>query len=217
MVAEFIVPLTQSLQSKIKKYTNKYLLFVLKHDYILTKTMTIQTNVLTSYMGDAFFRLAPKLQQAHVGHVCLRGWATVERGNWLAHLICNVMRFPKASQRCELKVECKHSKTRMEWKRNFAGVKMESYFEIKKDFLLEKLGMLKIYFNAIEENTSLHYKPVFMTYFGLRLPKFISPLVIAYESEVDDKYRFFVDVKMPLIGRVIAYNGELDVITLFDG
>ena len=190
---------------------------VLKNDLNLIKTMTIQTNVLTSYMADAFFRLAPKLQQAHVGHVCLRGWANVERGNWLAHLLCNAMGFPKASQRCELEVDCIHSKTRMEWKRNFSGIKMESYFEIKKGFLVEKLGMLKIYFNAVEENTSLHYKPVFMTYLGLRLPKFLAPSVVAYESQVNDKYHFFVDVKMPIIGRVIAYQGEVDVITLSNG
>jgi hypothetical protein len=49
---------------------------------------------------------------------------------------------------------------------------------------------------------------------GLPIPKFISPHVKAIEEQVDDKYRFSVEVSMPVVGKLVSYMGDMRVETV---
>ena len=103
-------------------------------------------NVLMVHMGEHFKKLSPLLQYAHTGHKQLQGKAEVIRGNALAHLICSVFKFPKASSLVNLTVECLHAEHSMQWKRNFDGLNMQSSFSKQGQYLVEHLGPLDILF-----------------------------------------------------------------------
>jgi hypothetical protein len=99
----------------------------------------------------------------------------------------------------------------MVWKRDFDGLKMASSFERQGDYLIEFLGPLAMHFKAVEKSGVLHYLFVKTKFWGIYLPNFLSPQVVASEQEVEGKYRFSVEVRMFLIGVVIAYSGELEL------
>ncbi len=172
---------------------------------------TARDNVLMQHMGEDFERLSPLLQHAHTGRKALVGTANVERGNFLARLICAVFRFPKENRQSPLSVKCIHSANTMDWYRDFNGLKMTSHFQKEGKFLVEKLGSLKMYFHAEQIAGGLHYRFVKTKFLGVPMPDFLSPQVEAYEKELDGKYHFSVAVRMFAIGPVISYGGGLDV------
>jgi hypothetical protein len=173
--------------------------------------MDSRNTILSTHMGTDFTKLAPLLQAAHTGKSVLRGKAQVKRGKLLSRLLCTIFRFPKVGDNVELLVNCEHTSDSMVWNRDFDGLKMKSSFKLQGDYLIESLGPLAMYFKAVEKDGALHYLFVKTKFMGVFLPNFLSPQVVASEQEVEGKYRFSVEVRMFLIGFVIAYSGELKV------
>lgn len=171
----------------------------------------IDKSILALHMGASFNKLAPLLQQAHIGKVKLEGKANVQHGNWLAKIICRAFSFPHTGDDIHLRVDCDHSANSMLWNRNFEGQLMCSHFERRDAFLLEHLGPLALWIKAMEYNGELHYQFVKTYFLGIPLPGFLSPRIIASEREVNARYQFSVSVSMLLVGLVIAYGGELTV------
>ncbi len=169
-------------------------------------------SVLMAHMGESFQRLSPLLQQVHDGKQRIEGIANVQQGNWAARIICRLFQFPKANPQAQLSVDCEHTENTMHWKRNFDGLKVESHFTQDGDFLIEYLGPLALSFKAIEKDRALHYQFIKTRLWGIPMPNVFSPQVIAYEQEYEGRYRFSVNVTMFLIGSVIRYGGELQLI-----
>ncbi len=168
-------------------------------------------NILSIHMGSEFNKLSPLLQLAHSGNKKLEGIALVKRGNLFARFICNVFHFPKEEKDVHLRVDCHHTADSMIWNRDFNGLKMQSHFRRKGDYLIEHLGPLAMSFKADEINNQLEYRFVKTKFFGIPMPNILSPQIKAAEREVEGAYHFSVEVSMFLIGMVIAYNGELSV------
>lgn len=171
--------------------------------------LNLNDSVLAVHMGEKFSDLSPLLRQAHLGSNTLEGTAQVKHGNIMARMICRAFRFPKAGNHVHLKVNCQHTDTAMVWQRYFDGVSMQSHFRQDGKYLVEKLGALELRFKAVEHNGSLHYQFIKTHFWGIPMPNFLSPQVVATEQEVDQQYHFSVVVKMFLIGMVISYGGEL--------
>lgn len=171
-------------------------------------------SILSEHMGEDFYKLAPLLQQAHLGHKRLSGTSYVTRGNFLAQIVCTLFRFPKASEKIELNVECINDIDKMIWKRNFGGLAMQSIFTQKNEYLVEQMRGMAMGFKAVEKDQALHYEFHFTQLFGIPIPKFLSPKVIAFEEEFNCSYRFKVSVDMFLIGHVIGYGGTLDLFAI---
>jgi len=168
-------------------------------------------NLLSQHMGESFYQLSPLLQRFHSGKTTLIGEATVEGGNGLAKLICLVMRFPKQNSSVALRVDCDHQLDSMILNRQFGDHLMCSTFYRDGIYLVERLNGLSLYLKAVEQDGVLQYQFYRAKFLGIPMPKFLYPQVKAYEQEVDQKYYFFVDVSMCLIGRVIAYSGTLSI------
>ncbi len=168
-------------------------------------------SVLIEHMGSQFYELAPLLQKSHIGHIELRGTAQVERGNLLAKMLCNIMRFPKVSASVPLTVDCQHTKEKMLWRRNFDGLIMASTFCKHHEYLVEYLGPLAMSFKAEAKDRELHYEFYKTRFLGIPMPKLFSPQVIAYEREANGLYQFYVSVSMCGLGKVISYQGKLEL------
>lgn len=168
-------------------------------------------SVLAIHMGEAFNKLSPLLQKTHIGNNQLKGTVNVCRGNWIAHIVCNAFHFPKEGENVPLQVDCSHTPDSMIWVRDFNGLKMKSHFQRKGEYLIEHLGPLAMSFKAVEEHAQLHYAFIHTRCFGIPVPKFLSPQVVAFETENNGQYEFNVEVRLFLIGKVLSYGGRLAV------
>jgi len=165
-------------------------------------------------LGEAFDRLPPLVRKAHKGTVLLTGEATVERGRGVAQVICWLFGMPPSRTDCPLAVEGSHEPGVMHWRRRFDAFVMNSYFYQEGRYLVERLGAVHLVMRLTVEDAVLYYHLETARIFGVPLPKFILPEVMAMESQADEHYRFKVDVSMPLIGTLIRYWGDLHVQTI---
>lgn len=165
-------------------------------------------------LGDKFKDLAPLVRQAHVGNTRLEGDVVVERGNMIARLICNVLGMPPATAKCRLVVIGHHDTKRMNWNRHFDDHVMNSYFYQDGEYLVERLGPMHMKMALDVIDGVLTYSLIKTKVFGIPVPAFISPRVSAVEQQHEDEYRFSVSVVIPLVGKLIAYSGDLKVETV---
>ncbi len=169
-------------------------------------------NALQKHLSDQFLELDELIQKAHIGTTKLKGLASVRRGNALASLMCTVLGFPKNSDQCPLEVLAEHKAEKMVWRRNFDGRMMVSHFSLAGPYLQESLGMIKMLMKLTVQNGGLVYGLVKTKMLGISLPRFLSPGLTAYEHEDGNKYVFSVEVSLPIIGRLIKYEGRLDLV-----
>ena len=171
--------------------------------------MEQSNSIIALHMGKHFNNLAPLLQKFHIGKNELTGFADVERGNALAKLMCGILGFPKQGLKTPLTVICDRTANSMSWRRNFDGLIMASHFKSGDNCIVEYLGPLAMSFRAVEKQGELHYQYYKTKFLGIPMPGFLSPKVIAWEKEQDGEYYFSVEVRMFLVGKVIAYKGQL--------
>ena len=103
-----------------------------------------------------------------------------------------------------------------EWRRTFAGRPLVSMqYDRGAGLLVERLGIVEIPLRLEVVGGSLSYQTTgaALSLGSLRipLPYWLSPYVTAWEKAVGDTNQIHVtvDVTLPLLGRLIAYDGIL--------
>ncbi|WP_374379146.1 DUF4166 domain-containing protein [Dongia sp.] len=169
-------------------------------------------NALQSCLGVDFTRLLPLVQQAHLGHIELRGHVDVARGNGLGGFLAGILGMPATNPVCPMTVQGDHLNDRMIWRRSFDGRCLESQFVLEGNHLIEMMGPLKLKLRPSAVAGRLHYE-LDATHVGpLRLPRGLGPTLRAWEGEADGLYEFEVDIGLPLIGRLVRYAGRLQLV-----
>jgi hypothetical protein len=168
-------------------------------------------NALQACLGDDFDRLPETVRRAHVGNVRLTGQARVTRGATLANALANMMGLPHTSDRIAMTVEGDHLPDRMIWNRRFGERKFESCFRLHKDRLIESLGPFRLQLRLEVREHRLHYVLERVTLFGMPVPHAFAPALEAWEGERDGRYHFAVEVRLPFVGRLVRYEGLLDL------
>ena len=167
-------------------------------------------------LGDAYKLLPAPIQALHdlTGTLTLEGRATVERGQGLAaRAIAALFGFPPAGRDVPLKVEFALRGNREVWGRDFAGrafVSSQEAGQRRFDRLLcERFGPFAFGIALVcdAERLTLVFRRWSM--FGVPLPRALAPRATAYESAEDGRFRFFVEIKLPLIGLIVRYQGWL--------
>lgn len=79
-----------------------------------------------------------------------------------------------------------------------------------RPMLLERFGPAKLFIRleGNEEGITFHLQRCSLL--GLPLPWFLSPRLTARERVTQGKYHYFVQVGLPLLGRLIEYEGFLE-------
>lgn len=165
-------------------------------------------------LGGHYGLLDPLVKKAHTGSTRLEGRVTVQRGNWLANIICHIFSMPAACDDCQLTVKGEHSLDEMSWNRCFGDFVMNSHFEREGQQLVEVLGPIRMNLILTVEQGALVYTLVKASLFGIPIPLFLAPKVIAEEAQVDEIYRFKVNVSMPLIGLLVRYGGDMKLVSM---
>ena len=168
-------------------------------------------------LGTAFDRLPPSLQRLHQpgAQAQWSGLASVQRGtSRLAALISRLFGFPGAGDVAVTVTFRTDAKGRETWTRNFSSRLMVSTQEPgtrrNTHLITERFGPFAFGLALVLDGAVLRLIPRRWTLFGLPLPRALMPQGDSYETERDGKFRFHVEIALPLIGPVVTYDGWLD-------
>ncbi|WP_119303569.1 DUF4166 domain-containing protein [Dongia deserti] len=169
-------------------------------------------NAFQICLGAAFDRLPDTIRRAHSGTIRLNGYARVSRGGPIADLLANVMGLPPAAAKVAMSVEGVHLPDRMIWKRRFGDRRFESCFRLQESRLVESLGPFRLHMQLAVQDGRLRYMLERVTLFGIAVPLDLAPSLEAWEGERDGRYDFAVEVRLPFVGRLVRYEGLLDLV-----
>ncbi len=178
---------------------------------------TVQPLLYRRVLGTAWTALPEQIRAMHEGELVAWGEATVERGtNPLANLIGAIIGFPRAGTRVPLQVRFAVEGNEEVWTRTFAGKSFSSrQFEGGGRYahlLCERFGPLNFPMALELVDGKLNLVLRGWTAFGIPMPAFLGPRVVAFENVDDEgRFRFHSDISLPLIGRIVHYRGWLVV------
>lgn len=143
------------------------------------------------------------------------GRSRVERGkNPLAWLIATITGFPKAGQDLPVEVELSVENRVETWTRRFNGKKFVSTQEYGmgryEGLVVEWFGPMAFGLALVEEDRHLYLLMRRWDIFGIAMPKFLAPRIVAFEHAARDRFNFSVKLSLPLIGLIVAYRGWLE-------
>jgi predicted dinucleotide-binding enzyme len=162
-------------------------------------------------MGTRFARLPPLVRAMHepAGDGGALGEGVVTRGrNPLSRMIGALMGSPPDGTH-PLHVHFEERDGGERWTRDFGGHCFSSTMALVKDGLAERFGPLRFAFELPSDDHGLEMRHRGWSLFGVPMPRLLGPSIAAREWQEDGRFRFQVDVAMPLIGRVIRYEGWL--------
>ncbi|MDF7774909.1 DUF4166 domain-containing protein [Sphingomonas sp. AOB5] len=159
-------------------------------------------------MGERFAKLPPMVRAMHESDEAV-GEGVVERGTGpLAGLFAAMMGMPP-SGRYPLHVAFAERDGSETWHRDFGGHRFRSVLSAKRGLAVERFGPLRFAFDLPSDGEGLRMAFRGWSLFGVPLPRFLGPRIAAREWQEDGRFRFEVDVAVPLVGRVIRYSGWL--------
>jgi hypothetical protein len=173
------------------------------------------STLFAGLLGDAAFStLSPRVQALHLagGTRSYRGQADVERGAGLLARLCgSVTAQPPAATGVALEVEIASSAGGERWTRNFGGHPMRSTMWAENGMLCERLGLVTFAFALSVDDGALVWRVRRVRALGVPLPAGWFDGVRARESEIDGRYHFDVEARLPLAGLLVHYRGWIDV------
>jgi len=148
-------------------------------------------------------------------HVTAHGIADVEGtaslpARWLRRLLG----LPKPGMQQMLAITIERSGTRETWTRRFAHGRMRSVLDraTGSSLLREQLGLISLSFELLRDGKEIDWQLRSARVFGLPLPRALLGEVLSRSGEQDGRYTFHIDVRLPMLGRLIAYRGWLEIV-----
>lgn len=168
-------------------------------------------------LGSAFDTLPGPVRALH-GTAAAREWqgeAEVRRGHsMLARLAAAIAGFPKASAAVPVTVAFAPEGNGERWTRDFGGRRFSSLQTAgtgRADYLLvERFGPATFAMALVVDGDRLRLVPRRWTMFGVPMPRALMPDGPSFETEVDGKFRFDVEIAAPLVGLIVGYRGMLE-------
>jgi hypothetical protein len=161
-----------------------------------------------------FFNLPDSLRTLHStrGVASYQGRVDVERGSSLLARLCGGMvKLPPAMCDAPLTLVLQADARAEIWQREFNGHRLNSRMRCRKRMLCERIGPLAFRY-------VLHSSAAGVIYWNVARVRLLGvvPLPVrlfaglqCHEYEQDGIYRFVVDVRMPMAGLLIRYQGWL--------
>jgi hypothetical protein len=170
-------------------------------------------------LGDSWFRLDDGIRRLHgsILPVKAQGVFRVRQGkNWLAGTLARLAHLPTAGEAVDVQLLVTPWNDGQEWRRTFAGRPLVSqHFERPRGRLAERWGFVEMRFRLEVDKGGLIYQTtssaLCLGSLRIRLPRWLSPIVMASDMPVGNKGEIAVSVKVqiPVVGSVIAYDGKL--------
>ncbi|MGQ0566079.1 MAG: DUF4166 domain-containing protein [Gemmobacter sp.] len=164
-------------------------------------------------LGPDFDALAQGVRATH-DHAGPRRWsgrASVERGRgWLARAIALAFRFPQATGDVAVTVLKTPDDRGEVWERRFGDRVFRSRLQDGPQGLTERFGPLAFLLALRVGEGALHWPVRRGWCLGVPLPRWLLPVSVAREEEVEGRFRFDVALHAPLgAGLIVRYRGWL--------
>lgn len=164
-------------------------------------------------LGDRFDQLPRQVQAFHdpQGVTVWGGTAQVKRGaNMFARLACHLFGFPETGEDVPLRLTITPLPDGERWDRDFGGRHMVTKQVTRDGWLIEHLGPIRIYMRPVLNGSRFNVSPEKWRFWGLPLPFALMPKSENFETEKAGRLQFNVSIRMPLIGLLISYRGQLE-------
>jgi hypothetical protein len=165
-------------------------------------------------LGTAWDRLPAEIRVMH-SVFDASGRACVERGRGiLARLAAGIAGFPDAVQDTPVSVRFDIKDGEETWVRKFGGKSFSSrqFAGLGKQerLLCERFGPLTFAIALVlaEDRLSLVLRA--WSFLGIRLPPWLGPCAVAYETVEDGKFHFHVEISHRFTGVIVRYRGWLE-------
>ncbi|MEM7301771.1 MAG: DUF4166 domain-containing protein [Pseudomonadota bacterium] len=167
-------------------------------------------------MGAVFDRLPPKVRALHdsTEERVWRGTAKVERGKGvLNRLVARIFGFPEGTEKTDVEVRFSPEGDSEVWTRTFGTKQFRSVQRVvqrREAFVIvERFGWIDIALALAVEDDRLMIVPRHWRVLGIPLPKFLMPGGSTYETDLNGRFHFNVEITAPLLGLIVSYRGEL--------
>lgn len=163
-------------------------------------------------LGPALDALPPSLAAVHdgAGPIMLVGTARVWRSaHPLAHLLCELMRLPRAGDAVPVSVRFERDGTRERWVRTFGGRRYASRLSARDGLLVERMGPATNRFCLSVEQGTLVLDLVGFRFAGVPMPRVWRPVCRAVERDMGGDFGFDIPIALPGLGPIIRYSGRL--------
>jgi hypothetical protein len=172
-------------------------------------------------LGEAWAHLPEPVRALHAARPPSQftGVCTVERGtNAVARLVAGLVGFPKASvgESIQVRFEAQRlsdGRVAERWTRTVAG---QSFSSVQfagigraQALICERFGPTTYAMSLLVKDQQLHLVLRGWSIFGITLPLGLGPRIKAFESSLDGRFQFFVEIAHPLIGLIVRYRGQL--------
>lgn len=174
-------------------------------------------NIFAKLMGDQYHDLPPAIKLFHDTPCRLwKGYVNASgSNNILAKIIRRFMGFPKPGNDLPITVSIYYTEKGEErWTRSFGNKKFSSLLTIdhkNPQLMSESFGLIKQHYKLELTDNWLCWRLQYCSLFGIKLPSFLSPSIIANEG-IDEKgtYQFIAKAELPFVGTLLEYRGFLN-------
>lgn len=175
--------------------------------------MTIETHVYEALLGRSWQDLPDVTRMLHSPDpvVRFRGEADIRRGHRrAATLIADMLGLPEAGQAIAADVRVSAAPDGQEWlERWYDGRRFATLQYGRAGLLHERFGPFTLMFKLEGSVNGITFRRRGVRLWGVPLPSVLAPRITATERADGDCHLFDVELKLPLIGRIIAYRGRL--------
>jgi hypothetical protein len=184
---------------------------------ISVSAATMET-VVEEWFGKCIHELHPLLQRLHRTGGVLSGRVQVSFGDGMAGVfgkrLATRLGVPNTSGSHHLQVAIHSSEGALHWARSFNGrsefiSKFNPYGQYPDGHWIERSGPLTLELGVKIQAGGWHWEHRKTRLLGILIPKPFLPTTIASKSIEQGRYRFSVEVKAPLLDRLLAYSGTL--------
>lgn len=177
-------------------------------------------NIVIHWFGERFQQLHPQLQALHSNGGVLSGVVQIELGRglagWVGRRLARKLGVPTDLPQRDFRVEIQHAKDGLHWHRYFAGGQtMRSLFQPvgtwPTGYWREDTGQLHLRLTVDIIDGGWYWRTLSMRVMGIQMPLWLFPKLQAYKRIEAGQYRFSVEARLPLLGKVLRYHGLLSV------
>jgi hypothetical protein len=169
-------------------------------------------------LGSALDTLPGPVKVLHAGQRTERwhGAASVRRGRGaLAGLIAALIGFPREGDGVPVAVTIEPNQDGELWTRDFGGQVFRSHQSCGtgKDSLLlvERFGVVRVAVALVADSERLLLVPRRWSVLRIPMPRALLPTGTCFETEVDGRFHFHVEITFPVMGPIVSYTGWLKV------
>ncbi|MFK2877814.1 DUF4166 domain-containing protein [Rhodanobacter hydrolyticus] len=160
-------------------------------------------------------RLGAAVQRMHAeGRIVqASGKADVTGASHLAaRLLRRVLTLPEPGAGQAITVTIERNVAHERWSRRFRRSSMRSMLRAGTDGQLhERLGPVTLCFTLHRDDDAIEWQLQGVRLLGLPLPRALCGTVLSRSGMRGGRYAFDIDVRLPLVGRLVAYCGWLEI------